>query len=70
LNKLRPKNNSSQFSFNVGNVTSPFVKESEPLANVLKEFTRKIESKESNKSSETETIRIIETLSKIESKLP
>ncbi len=70
LNKLRPKNNSSQFSFNVGNVTSPFVKESEPLANVLKEFTRKIKSKESNKSSEAETIRIIETLTKIESKLP
>ena len=68
LNKLQSKKYSSQFSFNVGNITIPFIKESDPLSNVLNEFIYRIKNKVSNKSSKSETIRVIETLENIESK--
>ena len=69
LNKLQSKKYSSQFSFNVGNITIPFIKESDPLSNVLNEFIYRITNKVSNKSSKSEAIRVVETLENIESKI-
>ncbi len=69
LNKLQSKKYSSQFSFNVGNITIPFIKESDPLSNVLNEFIYRIKNKVSNKSSKSEAIQVVETLENIESKI-